>query len=204
MYFVYGNRRIQRIVPRSLFYPHAVAPGVVEVPDDGSASGRQFGAERKRVSLLRAVTLMPRLNETLLARTRPGSGKEAFPNAAIAPCAQRMALAVPLVEVTNDADPLRVGRPDGELNSGHSLHRRGMRAQLLLQATMSPLLETVCLRPTGDADSRTELRAALAFARRLSSGPRRPRGPASHSGSASRAVHLQFLAFCFQRCLVHK
>ena len=58
-----------------------------------------------------------------------------------------MAQAVPLVEVTHDADSLRVGRPDGELHPGHTLRRHGMRAQLLLQATMSPLLERlyVCI-----------------------------------------------------------
>src|ERR1017187_8602616 len=153
MYFVYGNRRIQRIVPRSLFYPHAVAPGMVGVPDDGSASGRQFGAERKRVSLLRAVTLIPRLNETLVARTRPGSGKEAFPNAAIAPCAQRMALTVPLVELAHDADTLRVGRP-ASLAGGNEF----------------PVGTTLCLCPTGDADLPLELPAALTLERRLSSG----------------------------------
>ena len=84
MHLVNGNRRIQRIVPRSLFHPHAVAPGVVEVPDYGGASGRQFGAERKRVGLLRAITLISRLDEILVARPGPASGNEAFPNPAIA------------------------------------------------------------------------------------------------------------------------
>jgi hypothetical protein len=68
-----------------------------------------------------------------------------------------MAYTVPLVEVTYDADPLRVGRPDGELNPGHTLHRHGMRAQLLLQATMSPLLEQlyVCVRQAVPIPCRT-------------------------------------------------
>ena len=84
MHFVDGNWRIQRIVARSLFHPHTIAPGIVEVPDDGGASGRQFGAERKRVGLLRAITLISRLDEILVARPGPGSGNEAFPNPAIA------------------------------------------------------------------------------------------------------------------------
>ena len=100
-----------------------------------------LAAAGKRVGLLGAVTVVTRLDEVLVGQPRPGSGNEAFPNPAITARAQRMALAVPLVEVTHDADPLRVGRPDGELNSGHTLHRHGMRAQLLLQAAMSPLLE---------------------------------------------------------------
>src|SRR5208283_677983 len=132
MHFVNGNWRIQRIAPCSLFHPHAVTPGVVEVPDDGGAFGRQFGVERKRVGLLRAVTLVTRLDEILVARPGRGSGNEAFPNPAIAARAQRMALTVPMVEVTQDADSLRIGRPGGELNPGDTLDRHGMRAQLLL------------------------------------------------------------------------
>jgi hypothetical protein len=57
-----------------------------------------------------------------------------------------MALAVPMVEVTHDTDPLCVGRPDGELHPGHTLQRHGMRAQLLLQAAMRPLLERLYVR----------------------------------------------------------
>ena len=59
-----------------------------------------------------------------------------------------MALTVPLVELAHDADLLRVGRPDGELNARHSLHLHGVRAQLLLQAAMSSLLEQlyVCVQ----------------------------------------------------------
>ena len=59
-----------------------------------------------------------------------------------------MALTVPLVELAHDADPLRIGRPDGELNPGNTLHPHGVRAQLLLQAAMSSLLEQlyVCVQ----------------------------------------------------------
>ena len=57
-----------------------------------------------------------------------------------------MALTVPLVELAHDADPLRVGRPDGELNARHPLHLHGVRAQLLLQAAMRPLLEQLYVR----------------------------------------------------------
>jgi hypothetical protein len=46
----------------------------------------------------------------------PGSGNEAIPSPAIAASAQRMALAVPLVEVTYDADSLRVRRNARKLN----------------------------------------------------------------------------------------
>src|ERR1044071_2551064 len=131
MDFVNGDWRIQRIAAPALFHPHAVSPGVVEVPDDGCAFGRQFGVERERVGLLGAVPLETGLDEILVAQPGLGCGNEAFPYPAVGERAQRMAPAVPLVEVADDADPLGGGGPGAKLNPGYTIHRHRTRAPLL-------------------------------------------------------------------------
>src|ERR1035437_4223647 len=116
-----------------------------------------------------------------------------------------MALTVPLVELAHDADPLRVGRPDGELNPGNTLHLHGVRTQLLLQAAMSSLLEQlyVCVQQ--------EMRIHRRKLRR----PRRWRGdyraPLDDLADQCRTLvwrrgqsSFGFLRFTFNVGLVHK
>jgi hypothetical protein len=59
------------------------------------------------------------------------SGQKDFPGTAFAAQAHRVATAVPVIEVTDDADPLRVRRPDGESRSGDAVDFAEVRAEAL-------------------------------------------------------------------------
>ena len=54
-----------------------------------------------------------------------------------------MRAAVPAIEVADDADALRVGRPDGEVHAGDAADRQAMGAELLPRAVVRPLAEQV-------------------------------------------------------------
>ena len=52
-------------------------------------------------------------------------GDEELPDPGRAAIAHRVAPAVPVIEVADHADPLGVGRPDGEMDAAETLVRRG-------------------------------------------------------------------------------
>src|SRR5439155_23371474 len=51
--------------------------------------------------------------------------------------------AVPIVERTDDANTLRVGRPHGKAGSGHAVDNTGLRAELIVNAAFVALAEKV-------------------------------------------------------------
>ncbi len=57
-----------------------------------------------------------------------------------------MIVAVPAVEIANDADPLRVGRPDGETGPRHAVNRAQLRAELLIKPALIPFAKQIQVR----------------------------------------------------------
>ena len=59
-----------------------------------------------------------------------------LPDAHIAAPPHQVAFAIPIVEVTDNGDALRIGRPDGKMNTGRTFMLDQMRAHLVMQAIM--------------------------------------------------------------------
>jgi len=53
---------------------------------------------------------------------------------------------VPLVEIANDADTLRVRRPDGEARAGHPVNHAQLRAEFFVNTAFIALAEQIQIR----------------------------------------------------------
>ncbi len=102
--------------------------------------------EGKRIGLLNSMPVMARDNIILVTASGTCIGNKPFPNPAIAMGAQRMAAAIPLVEVSNDTHLRRVRRPQCELCSPHARHRNRVRAQFLIQPQVRSLVKQPNIR----------------------------------------------------------
>src|SRR5256885_1923039 len=65
-------------------------------------------------------------------------GKEQFPNTAAEQAAHRVDPAIPAVEIADDADPLRVRRPDGEVNALGVADLAKMSAEVFVKLVVIP------------------------------------------------------------------
>src|SRR5437879_678712 len=57
-----------------------------------------------------------------------------------------MKTSVPIVEIADDADALRVRRPDGEARAGNAVNRAQLRAELVVDFPLVPLAEEKQIR----------------------------------------------------------
>ena len=57
-----------------------------------------------------------------------------------------MKAAVPMVEIADDADALRIRRPDGEAGAGHAVNHAQLRAELLVNFPFVALAEQKQIR----------------------------------------------------------
>ena len=84
----------------------------------------------------------------LVANPRLDSRKEPGPNAAGAERREGMPAAIPLVEVADNGDVIRVRCPDREVIARHAAHRGRVGAELIVEPEVTPLVEEIkVLRP---------------------------------------------------------
>src|SRR5579872_6881102 len=106
-----------------------IAPLVaIQIENDGSGFWSDLRGEAVRIGLLLLIAMKTRPHEILVVRAVADAGNENFPDAAGAQ-PHRMAAAVPVVEVADDADHFGVRRPHREANAGDSVARSKMRAE---------------------------------------------------------------------------
>src|SRR3954469_2757843 len=73
-------------------------------------------------------------NFKLVVRVVANARKKQFPNTGTKQLPHRMNSAIPIVEITNYADPLRIRRPYREINTAFAIQRPQMRAELVVDA----------------------------------------------------------------------
>ena len=88
--------------------------------------------EREWVRFIHAMTVVARHDVILVARPCAGLWYESLPNARMAVRMERVGSAVPVIEVANDADVFRIGRPHGELSSLNAFERHRVRTEFLI------------------------------------------------------------------------
>ena len=139
--FVERYRRIEPLVFLALLHPLAVLP--VMAGDVGHDAGRQraqFECKAVRVGLLYGIGVKARVDGIFIERALPHARREALPDAQVVVSAvHRVGVAVPAVEISDDRDSQRVGRPDGEVDPGHAINLAQMRAHLFIDAVVFSL-----------------------------------------------------------------
>ena len=202
-------------------HPVRVVPLKAQIPHHRGGAWRQLGAKRVRVGLVHRGAGLPRGDVVLVERARPHTGHRPFPDpGGIRAGFQRMATAIPAVEVADDRDRGRVRRPYGEMRPGRRALRGAHRvgSELLVRPEVSALAEVIDVlfrqQHGGSLASRVRLcwyrpnecggRSGSCGAQRLAQRraarlkcARRGRGRASGGAPPSRAAdkHQRFARF---------
>ena len=131
---------------QGIAFPPAREPGLVRPGEFAGVphNGRLFGghleekAEGIGVELDAAVGIA---NLKLVMRPLPHAGDENLPDAGGSEQAHGMAAAIPVVEITHDADPLGVGCPDRKTGTRHAIDDAQLRAELFINSPFVALVE---------------------------------------------------------------
>src|SRR5204863_7441562 len=89
----------------------------------------------------------------LVMRSFTNARDENFPNARRSERAHLLATPIPVVEVTHDADALRVGCPNGEAGARDAIDRAELRPELIINSALIAFAEQI---EVGLAQSRQE------------------------------------------------
>ncbi len=138
--------RIERIARLALRHPLRVAPLVGEIPDHRAGARRLLGAKRVRVGLVYLVSGVAGDDVKFVHAPRPGLGQSDRPHAGVR-ALHRMLARIPTVEIADDGDRRRVGRPDREVRRAID----EVRAELLVKAAMRAFTEEVLVVPAEKA-----------------------------------------------------
>ena len=107
---------------------------------DGRRPRRHFERDRERIRLLQNRP-GPRPNLELVLFTVGQIGNEDLPDAGRHQQPHRVHAAIPEVEVADDADAIRVRRPDREMHAGRGPDGDAVSAELFEHTEMRPLAE---------------------------------------------------------------
>ena len=141
MHFVDGHRCVSGLPPFPLLHPRAVAPGIIQIPNDRGGVGRHFVAKSKWVSFFRCMAMIARDNVVLVTSAGANTGHESGPNAAL-PCGlERSGLAVPVIECADHVHSLGIRRPHSKIRPGHPIDARQVRTHLFISAEVAALAE---------------------------------------------------------------
>ena len=176
--------------------PLGVLPLIGELPHHRGGAGRQLGAERVRVGLVDREARLARGDVVLVERPRAHTGHDPFPDSRrVRSRAERMAMTVPAVEVTDDRDRGGVRRPDGEARAVKRAFRGAYHvgSELLVRPDVSALAEVVDVlfrqQHAGSLASRVRLCWRVAAKGRVGScGARSQRARHGGAGFRSRAA----------------
>ena len=140
MDLVYGDRSVEVLPARSRLDPGLIGPheGIARSYDRGGAR-RALALARDRIGLLREQRAAGTEKLVFVQRSRPDAGNEQLPHARLAAQAHRMAPAIPGVEVADDRDAARVGRPDREAHTLDAADRHRLRPEAPSKLVMRAL-----------------------------------------------------------------
>ena len=130
------------VVRRAVEHPVLVAPLVLAVGPDDRRRVRRHLEVAGRTDRPCAAGARPACGpRTCSSRRRCRSGTKISQTPDGTSRRIDVRAAVPAVEVADDADALRVGRPDREVHAGDAVDRQAMRAELLPRAVVRPFAE---------------------------------------------------------------
>lgn len=113
MDFVNGNRSICCLPVPSPLHPFCVAPAImIWLGDNRSCLRRRFGLARHGVRFPRQDRAIGTDDIVFVARAWRDPWDEEFPNSRPMAYAHRMPPAIPGIEITDNCDPLGIGRPN--------------------------------------------------------------------------------------------
>jgi hypothetical protein len=129
---VNAHRRTQRVAFAAFFEPRVVGPlEFFRVPDDRGLLGRHLEEKPERIGV--QLDFAVRVADLkFVMRADADAGQENFPDARRAEQPHRMKTSVPAVKIADDADALRVRRPDREARAGHAVNGAQLRAELVI------------------------------------------------------------------------
>ena len=133
--------------------------------------GRSLGGEAVRIGLENEIAVMAALDLVLVDFTLAEIGNEDLPDSRGAAIAHGMPAAVPVIEIADDADSLRIRCPDGEVHAAKALVRSNMGTEPLIIAVVRPFAEQVQVeigedRPEADRDRRIPTNVPRRFSTR--------------------------------------
>ena len=121
MHLVNRNRLVEALAVGPVGQPFLVVPGEIgDIPDHRRGLRPQFGGEAVGVGFLDQIAVVPALDLVLVDLAVAEVGNEDLPDAGSSPVAHRVPPAVPMIEVADHADPLRIGGPDREVHTPES------------------------------------------------------------------------------------
>ena len=146
MHLINTHRRTQQVTLAPLFQPISVAPfETLRVPDNRGVFGRHFEEKSIRVGLQRDVSTRV-ANFEFVMRALPDIWNENFPNTGCAEQTHGMKPPIPMVEITDDADALRVWRPNGETGAVDAVNHAQLRAEFFVNAPLVAFAEQKQIR----------------------------------------------------------
>ena len=146
VHFINAHRRTQRIAFAAFLQPRVVGPlEFFGVPDNRRLLGRDLEEKPERVGVQLDVAVRV-ADLKFVMRALPHAGNENFPDAGRAEQAHRMKAPVPIVEIADDADALRVRRPDGEARAVNAVNRAQLRAELVVNFPLVAFAEQKQIR----------------------------------------------------------
>ena len=132
-----GASRTFRRAP--FLHPRRVAPLVtVDGADDRPRPRRELEPEAERVGLGQQFARAPGADLVLVDLLLDDAGEEDLPDPGLSPVAHRVHAAVPMVEIADDGDALRVGRPHRERRAPDPSDVDDMAPQLLVLRQVAP------------------------------------------------------------------
>src|SRR5216684_854217 len=147
-----GNGRLEPVFSGTPREPVRVVPAIVfQIGDDGAGVGAKLGTEGVGVGLERKNVSI-RTNDFEFVNGAFGQfGKENFPDAGGAARAHGMDAAVPTIEVADDADAARAGRPDGKVDAANAFEGDEMRAEFLVGVVVATFAHEIQVELGEDA-----------------------------------------------------
>src|ERR1051325_1243835 len=132
MHLVNAHRAARPVLPAPRFHPRAVVPLIfVQIANERRGRFAVLIEKREWIALEQnGAGLSPDLE--LVMRASFESRQKRFPHAAAEKFAHRIDAAVPIVEIANYADPLRVRRTDCKINAALTADRAQMGAELFV------------------------------------------------------------------------
>ena len=139
-----GDRLVEALPLGRVGEPFLVVPGKLrDVPDDRGRPGPHLRGEAVGVGLVNEIAVVAALDLVLVDFALAEVGDEDLPDPRGAAIAHRMPAAVPVIEIADDADPLRIGRPDGEMNAAKALMGPDVGTEPLVIAVVRPFAQQV-------------------------------------------------------------
>jgi hypothetical protein len=141
VHFVNRHGFVEPVMVLALGHPFLIVPSIVEVPNNRCGPGRNLIERGKRVGFVDPIAAHARANVILIQSALADAGNEAFPNAGAGFRRKRLAGLVPIIEIADDRNLFRVGRPDGEVSAAFTGMLHDMGAELVIETKMAALIE---------------------------------------------------------------